>query len=122
MFFFLTNFSKKKRKNYGILSSRLSERERGRERYRSAVGPMGRNSQGNWGLGKSVREREKGRGGAKMLKVQGVKAAAQKWRGKGIGGKKKKEREFMYTSLCVRVKEHVNRLFVIKRLVYFLGA
>lgn len=88
------------------------------------MGPMGRNSQGNQGLGKSVREREreKGRGGAKMLKVQGVKAAAQKWRGKGIGGKKKREREFMYTSLCVRVKECVNRLFVIKRLVYFLAA
>lgn len=67
-------------------------------------------------------EREKGRGGAKTLKVRGVKAAAQKWRGKGIGGKGKKEREFMYTSLCVPVKERVNRLFVIKRLVYFLGA
>ncbi len=85
------------------------------------MGPTGRNSQGNQGLGKSFREREKGRGGAKMLRVQGVKAAAQKWRGKGIG-ERKKEREFMYTSVCVRVKERVNRLFVIKRLVYFLGA
>lgn len=70
---------------------REREKKRGRERYRSAVVPIGRNSQGNWGLGKSVREREKERGGAKMLKVRGVKATAQKWRGKGIGGKGKKE-------------------------------
>lgn len=93
------------------------EREGGREIYGSAAGPIGRNSQGNKGLGKSVREREKGRGGDKMLRVQGVKQR----RGKGNGAKRKREREFMHT-LCVRVEKCVNRLFVIKRLVYFLGA
>lgn len=54
-----------------------------------------------------------------MLRVQGVKQR----RGKGNGAKRKREREreFMHT-LCVRVEKCVNRLFVIKRLVYFLGA
>lgn len=51
------------------------------------------------------------------------KSSSPKMEGEGHRGKgKKKEREFMYTSLCVRVKERVNRLFVIKRVVYFLGA
>lgn len=107
LFIFLTRFSKIQL-NYGIRglvfqASQLRERERekrGRESYRSAVRPTGRNSQGNRGLGKSVREREKGRGGAKMLKVQGVKAAAQKWRGKGTGEKKKRERVYVYICVC----------------------
>ncbi len=83
------------------------------------MGPTGRNSQGNQGLGMSVREREKGRGGAKMLKVQGVKAAAKNGGGRASGERKK--RVYIYICVCVCVKERVNRLFVIKRLVYFLG-
>ncbi len=39
----------------------------------------------------------------------------------GEGHRGKEKREFIYTSVCVCVKERVNRLFVIKRLVYFLG-
>lgn len=108
LFIFHTRFSKIKKKLWHPRShlpgfpAQKERGKRGRERYRSAVGPIGRNSQGNWGLGKSVREREKGRGGAKMLKVRGVKAAAQKWRGKGIGGKGKKS-ESLCIHLCVCV-------------------
>lgn len=72
---------------------------RGREIYGSAAGPMGRNSQRNKGLGKSVREREKGRGGDEMhIRVQGVKQRPENGGGRATG-QKERERVYAY-SVC----------------------